>query len=246
MVMKVLIIEDEERSAKRLERMLREYDPAIQIIGILDSIEDSVRWFRGNKEPDLVFLDIQLADGDSFSIFDDVNPEAPVIFTTAYNEYAIEAFKLNSIDYLLKPVKKEQLIVAIKKFEKLFGSAEHASHAYLKRMMIRIGDTIKSIEIDKTSYFYIEDKSTYAVMMDGSRFPVDYSLEKLETRLDPERFFRINRQFIISFQSLKRMVSYSKSRIKIILEPPCDIDAVSSSEKTPYFKDWLNGQADPG
>lgn len=252
--MEILIIEDEQHSATRLKKMILEYDQGASILDTLDSIEDSVSWFRTHKEPDLVFLDIQLADGNSFTIFEEINLEAPVIFTTAYNEYAIKAFKLNSIDYLLKPINKEQLVKAIKKYKKIhkvdsgiFGKllrdAESIKPQYLKRMMIRIGATIKSIEIEKTAYFYIQDKITFSVMYDGSRYPVDNSLENLEMQLDPERFFRINRQFIISYQSLQKMINYSKSRIKIILTPPCEIEAISSSEKTPLFRDWLNGQS---
>lgn len=250
--MNVLIIEDEELTARRLKKMINEYDPEILILATLDSIEQSVKWFRNNKEPDLVFLDIQLSDGESFSIFKEVEVDTPVIFTTAYNEYAIDAFKLNSVDYLLKPIRKEDLVRALKKYEKLHGRqmpdysklatlSASPKKDYLKRIMIKIGDSIRSLEVARIAYFYIQNRITYAVMDDGNRYPVEQSLEKLEQELDPERFFRINRQFIISYYAIRKMISYSKSRIKVILDPPAESDAISSSEKTPLFRQWLDG-----
>ena len=252
--MEILIIEDEQLSASRLVKMILEYDQDIVIHDVLDSIEDSVRWIQNNKEPDLVFLDIHLADGESFSIFNEVTFDAPIIFTTAYNEYAIDAFKLNSIDYLLKPIKKAHLVNALKKYKKLQyrrgidnktnGEGALQKSRYLRRMIIKIGATIKSIEVNNIAYFYIQDKITFAVANDGSRYPLDTSLEKLDHQLDPYRFFRINRQFIISYDSISKMTAYSKSRIKILLSPTSDLEAVSSSEKTPLFRDWLDGKSE--
>ncbi len=250
--MNILIIEDEQLSAHRLRKMILDYDPDAKVLDILDSVEQSVTWFRTNKEPDLVFLDIHLSDGDSFSIFKEVSLEAPVIFTTAYNEYAIEAFRLNSIDYLLKPVEKEKLVQALKKYGKLHGYrppdyqkitvGPSESNKYLDRMMIRIGATIRSLEVGHIAYFYISDRITYAMMDDGNSYPLETSLEKLEQELDPRRFFRINRQFIVSYSAIKKMVIWSKSRIKLTLEPPFESDVVSSSERTPLFREWLGGQ----
>lgn len=253
--MNVLIIEDEPLSANRLKKMVLEYDPGIKVLDILDSVEQSVKWFRTHKEPDLVFLDIQLSDGESFSIFKEVNLESPVIFTTAYNEFAIKAFSLNSIDYLLKPVKKDELVEALKKYEKFhrhllpdYGKlrdlAGGAIKNHLNRMMVKIGAAIRSFEVAQVAYFCIIDGITYAVIKDGNRYPVDQSLEKLEKELDPERFFRINRQYIISYDAIEKMVAYSKSRIKIKLMPPTETDAISSSEKTPLFRKWLEGNSE--
>lgn len=250
--MKVLIIEDELHSANRLKKMILEYDPGTEVLGILDSVEQAISWFRTNMEPDLVFLDIHLSDGDSFSIFKEVQIETPVIFITAFNDYAIDAFKLNSIDYLLKPVEKGKLTQAMKKYSRLHSFRppdyqqvsiiQNNKKKYMSRMMIRIGATIRSLEVERIAYFYISERITYAMMKDGSNYPIDHSLEKLEQELDPQFFFRLNRQFIISYHSINKMVTWSKSRIKVILEPPSEIDAVSSSDRTPLFRNWLDGQ----
>ena len=250
--MKVLIIEDEIHSANRLKKMIMDYDPEAVVLDILDSVEQSVAWFKENKEPDLVFLDIHLSDGDSFSIFKEIRLEAPVIFITAYNQYAIDAFRLNSIDYLLKPVEREKLTQAMKKYSRLHGFrppdyqkisvVREEKKKYLNRMMIRIGATIRSLEVERIAYFYISDRITYAMMEDGNRYPIEYSLDNLEMELDPQYFFRLNRQYIISYHSIKKMVAWSKSRIKVILEPPAETDAVSSSDRTSHFRNWLNGQ----
>lgn len=252
--MKILIIEDEPATAGRLERMIKEIQPETEILDIIDTVKESVEYFRNHSDPDLVFMDIQLADGNSFEIFKQVEVSTPVIFTTAYDEYAIKAFKVNSIDYLLKPVKREELASAIKKFkrhsqpspaadyEALANLIRNTQGQGLHRLMIRIGQRLKAIPIEDAAYFYVDQKSVYVMTRTGERYPVDFSLEALEQELDRGRFFRINRSFIISFESIGSMVIYSKSRIKINLEPPCDLEAISSTERSGPFKEWLKGR----
>lgn len=250
----ILIIEDEPATAKRLERMITEIQPAARILDILDTVGDTVKYFQTHSDPDLIFMDIQLADGNSFEIFHQVEISTPVIFTTAYDEYAIKAFKVNSIDYLLKPIKREELVTSLKKFRKMNpGTAkmdfnelasliEKKQKPYLRRMMIRIGQKLKAIDMEEAAYFYVDQKIVYVMTRTGDRYPVDFTLEALEKELDPSRFFRINRSFIVSFESIGSMTIYSKSRIKINLEPPSEIEAISSTEKSGPFKEWLKGK----
>jgi DNA-binding LytR/AlgR family response regulator len=252
--MKLLIIEDEPASARRLKKLAEEIDPEIAVLDMLDSISASVEWFRHHTEPDLVLLDIHLADGLSFEIFKEVNISCPVIFTTAYDQYAIQAFKLNSIDYLLKPVKKAELAEAIRKFKKIQHAAPgidlsqltamlgRAEKDYLKRLMIRIGQQIKVLEIKDVAYFYIDEKIVFGVSFGKDRYPMDLSLDQLEKQLDPERFFRINRGFIISLESIETMITYSKARIKIRLKPPCELESITSTERSAEFREWLRGR----
>ena len=232
--------------------MVREADPDAVVLDILDSVSSTVKWFREHTEPDLAFFDIQLADGISFEVFDQVEVNCPVIFTTAYDQYAVKAFKVNSIDYLLKPVKKEELAAAMKKFHKVTGKTVpvpdysrisalgQADH--LKRLVVKIGQQIKALEVKDIAYFYIDQKIVFAKTRQGDRYPVDFSLEQLDEELDPDRFFRINRGVIVSFDAISKMVIYSKSRIKVVLDPPCEIETVSSTERSPFFREWLKGK----
>jgi len=252
--MKLLIIEDEPASAQRLKKLAEEIDPDISVLDILDSISASVEWFRSHTEPDLVLSDIHLADGLSFEIFKEVNLYCPVIFTTAFDQYAIQAFKLNSIDYLLKPIKKAELAEAIRKFKKIQHAATgidlsqlsamlgRPEKDYLKRLMIRIGQQIKVAEVKDIAYFYIDEKIVFAVSFSKDRYPMDLSLDQLEKQLDPQRFFRINRAFIISLESIETMITYSKARIKIKLKPPCEVESITSTERSAEFRDWLRGR----
>lgn len=251
--MKIIIIEDEPASASRLNRMVREIDPDIQVIEILDSIKASVAWFKTHQDPDLALFDIHLADGLSFDIFKEVKVGCPVIFTTAYDQYAIQAFKVNSIDYLLKPVKKEELATALKKFSSLNKTVPLPDLAslselisdqkkeYLKRLVIRLGQRLKVVEVIDIAYFYIDQKIVFSVNFKGDRLPLDFSLDDLEKQLDPARFFRINRAFIISLESIDALITYSKARIKVNLKPPCELESISSTERSPLFREWLKG-----
>jgi two-component system LytT family response regulator len=253
--MRILIIEDEEAAVKRLQKMLKEIAPESEVIDALVSIKSSVQWFITNPQPDLVLMDVHLADGLSFEIMKQVNIECPVIFTTAYDQYALEAFKLNTIDYLLKPVKKEELQNAIAKFkkhqpkaapaidiDKIILSFQNAQKDYKKRFVVRYGDHIKTINTDDAAYFYTEARANFMVTKDAKRYIIDYNLDQLESLVDPKTFFRINRQFIIGVHSLDEMLTYSKSRVLIKLNPPCKIETIVSTERSGEFKQWLGGE----
>ena len=251
--MRILIIEDEPASAGRLKKMISEIDPKFEVVEVLDSIDSSVAWFKTHTDPDLALFDIHLADGLSFDIFKETTVNCPVIFTTAYDQYAIQAFKVNSIDYLLKPVKKEELATAIKKFKNLQNTNSLPDLSlltdlvllqkkdFLKRLVIRLGQQLKVLEIKDIAYFYIEEKIVFAVNYKGDRLPLDMSLDEIEKQLDPERFFRLNRAFIISFEAIGGLITYSKARIKVKLIPPCDAESISSTERSAAFRDWLKG-----
>lgn len=248
--MKVLIVEDESAAARRLEKLLGEIDPELEVAGLTDSIEGTVSWLTENPHPDLVLMDIHLADGSSFEIFNLVKLEKPVIFTTAYDEYALQAFRVMAIDYLLKPIKLAELEGAIGKYRRLQAQAavdyQRLSEvmnkdARGKRFVIRVGSNIRVVEIRDVAYFYTQDKITFLITREGKRYPVDFSMEKLEEMLDPQQFFRINRKFLVQVESIRNMVAYSKSRVKLELQPPCDLETIVSTERSPHFKKWLNG-----
>ena len=253
--MKVLIIEDEQATAQRLGKLLQEIEPAIEIIGVLDSIDSCVKLFKSNYHPDLIFQDIHLADGSSFEIFGQVEVKAPVIFVTAYDQYALQAFKVNSVDYLLKPVKKNDLIEALKKFHEYHEVKKNAVFDYSalaqlikkentqKRFLVRYGEKIKAVEIENIAYFFTQEGNLFFMTFDNHQYPLEISLDKLEPTLDPIQFYRINRQFIINYKAIKEMYSYSKSRVKIILNPPCEIETIASTERSGDFKQWLTGKS---
>ena len=254
--MKILVIEDEKLASDRLIKMIKEVEPSAEILDTLVSIRSSVEWLKNHAAPDVVMMDIHLADGPSFEIFAAVQVTSPVIFTTAYDEHALDAFKVNSIDYLLKPIKKEEIERAFEKLRKLSGmhlkqletfmkqfsgQTKSTSKDYQKRIVIRYGDTIKMVEVSEVAYFYTEDKINYLCTAANIRYPIDYNLDELETMLDPEQFFRINRQFIINITSIDKMLAWSKSRVKVVLKPPTTEDTIVSTERSPNFKDWLTG-----
>ena len=249
--MKILIIEDEAAALRRLSKLLVEIDPNIEIVEDLDSIESSIKWLQDNPMPDLLFLDIHLADGSSFEIFKHVDIKKPVIFITAYDEYALDAFKVNAIDYLLKPIKKTELEKAIEKYRQRSSSSSvdyqklaEAMNANTpaKRFLIRFGQTLKVVDFTAVAFFYTSDKITFLVNKEGKRYPLDYSLEQLDEMADQSKFFRINRQFIVNIESIKEMYAYSKSRVKLVLDPPCELEIVVSTDRSPVFKKWLVGE----
>jgi two-component system LytT family response regulator len=253
--MRILIIEDEEAAVKRLQKMLKEITPESEVVDALVSIKSSVQWFKSNPQPDLVLMDVHLADGLSFEIMKQVSIECPVIFTTAYDQYALEAFKLNTVDYLLKPVKKEDLQNAIAKFkkhqpkavpaidiDKIINSFQNAQKDYKKRFVVRYGEHIKTINTDDAAYFYTEARANFMITKDAKRYVIDYNLDQLETLIDPKVFYRINRQFIIGIHSIEEMLTYSKSRVLIKLNPPCKIETIVSTERSGDFKQWLGGE----
>lgn len=255
--MKVIIIEDENAAARRLEKLLADIGPDITVLQQLDSVETAVAWLQHNPAPDLIFQDIHLADGSSFEIFEHVKIQCPIVFTTAYDEYALQAFKVNAVDYLLKPLKASELKAAIEKYRRVFRPADAPDYAalletmrkqseqnYLQRMLIRFGQSIKLVDMTDAAYFYTKDKITFLVTRStAKRLPVDYPLDKLETMLDPRTFFRINRQFIVNVAAIREMHPYSKSRVKIDLDPPTnDMETVVSTERSADFKRWLVGE----
>ncbi len=250
--MNVLIIEDEAAAADRLRKLLVAVDPAVEVVAALPTVAESVRWFQEHDAPDLVLMDVQLADGDSFAIFKQVQPACPVVFITAFDEYALQAFKVNAVDYLLKPVRKEDLAQALERaarvapvrdLSRLDRSRPPVAHATpVKRFLIRYGEHFKVVEPEQIAYIHSLLKNTFLRTREGRDLPLDESLDKLEAQLDPERFIRLNRQLIVHIESIKELLAYSKSRVKVILDPPYDEDAIVSSERSASFKRWLAGR----
>ncbi|MGB5607618.1 LytR/AlgR family response regulator transcription factor [Eudoraea sp.] len=250
--MNVLIIEDEKPAARRLARLLNELD--VQVATMLHSVEESVEWFQNNDHPDLIFLDIQLSDGLSFEIFDLVEVKSAIIFTTAYDEYALQAFKLNSIDYLLKPIDDEELESAVKKYQNLKPDHNQLSldfedikkllvnpleREYKKRFTIRLGQHLKIINADEIECFYSENKGTYASTTEGRNYLLDTTLENLENELSPQIFFRVSRKFYININHIKDIVSYTNSRLIIKLKRYNEQEIIVSRERVKDFKLWL-------
>jgi two-component system, LytTR family, response regulator LytT len=253
--MKVVIIEDEAFAALRLKKMIHDFNPEIQILAELESVAESVKWFKSNPEPDLIFLDIHLEDDLSFAIFDQVNISSAVIFTTAFDEYAIKAFKLKSIDYLLKPIIHEELAAALKKYEQFSGLHRNSvdlqtlynlitgsEKKYRERFSISVGTKIKMVEVTDIAYFFVMDKGVYLRTKQGNTFNVDFTLDKLEEMLNPASFFRINRKYLVNISSIANMANWSRSRVKLELNPKADeeFDTVVSVDRSTAFKNWLN------
>ncbi|MEA3497371.1 MAG: LytTR family DNA-binding domain-containing protein [Bacteroidota bacterium] len=250
--MNIVIIEDEKIAANNLEKMLHEIDKNINIQCKIDSIEETVKWLSNNTV-DLIFLDIHLADGLCFKIFEQIEVKTPIIFTTAYDQYAIKAFKVNSIDYLLKPIEIQELEKSLKKFKELnqiqiINEIDYSllikSFAnkieYKERFIVRYAQKIKSIRVSDIAYFYINNENVFLCTTNNKNYPLDYSLDKLENIINPKEFFRINRQFIVNISSIENMYSLSKSRIKIELEPKSNIETIVSFNRISDFRKWLN------
>ena len=252
--MNVLIIEDEIPAAEKIERYLLKYDSGIRILGKLQSVEESIQWLQNNQETvDLIFSDIQLTDGLSFEIFQKYPVNIPVIFATAYDEYALDAFKLNSIDYLLKPVTFMDLSNAINKLKTVkeeFGdTSEKVKKAaidaetkkYKTRFMVKLGEHIHSIPTGDISIFFAEGRTAYLVTNAGKKFIVDFKLEDLENLLNPESFFRVNRSVIVGINAIQDVLVYSNSRLKITPKSAFDQEIIVSRERVASFKDWFGG-----
>ncbi len=250
--MKAIIIEDEKPAARRLGRLLAEF--GVSVATMLHSVEESIVWFQENEHPDLIFLDIQLSDGLSFEIFDVIQVKSAIIFTTAFDEYALQAFKLNSIDYLLKPIDDEELEIAIKKFKELQPKKEQISvdfedikkllinpleREYKKRFTTKVGQHLKIINADEVECFYSENKGTYAATTDGRNYLLDTTLENLEEELSPKIFFRISRKFYVNINHIKDIVSYTNSRLQIKLNTFKEQEIIVSRERVKDFKLWL-------
>lgn len=251
--MNILIVEDEDAAYKRMVKLLGELDPRIRIAGRTDTVTGTVDWLAANEPPDLAFFDVRLADGDSFGVFERTEVPCPVIFTTAYDAHALQAFRVQALDYLLKPVKKAELAEALARSERVRAVRDHAALAKpvpaadeapvvpVKRFLIRYGDHFKVVEPNDIAYIHSQEKNTFLRTREGRDLPLDESLDRLERQLDPAKFFRLNRQVIIHFQSIKELLAYSKSRVKVLMEPPFSDDAVVSSERSAEFKRWLSG-----
>ena len=254
--MTTIIIEDEKPAARLLQRKLGKLNIGVGVM--LHSVEESIEWFSKNGHPDLIFLDIQLSDGLSFEIFEKVEIKSAVIFTTAYDEYALRAFKLNSIDYLLKPIDEDDLKIAVAKFKSLLPKEEIQSQSlgidfeqikkmlinpfeknYKKRFTVKIGQHLKVISIDEIECFFSENKGTYIHTFDKRDYLIECTLELLEKELDPADFFRINRKFIVPLKAIKEIVVYSNSRLKVILPSFSEEDVIVSREKVSGFKTWI-------
>jgi DNA-binding LytR/AlgR family response regulator len=251
--MDILIIEDEKLGAERLAALVHEIDPAHRILAICPSIRDSVEWLGTHPAPDLILMDIELADGQCFDIFTQVEVTAPVVFTTSYDEYALQAFKVNSIDYLLKPVRKEELQAALGKLSRLHaqygGGAidigrllEHLQRGrspYRSRFLAKQGAKLIAIGIEEIAYFYAEDRITLFRTWDGRRFVAEYKLEELEAMLDPQDFHRINRSVIAHVRSVQEIHNHFNGRLKVILKPALDKETIVSREGAMAFKMWM-------
>lgn len=250
--MKVAIIEDEQLAAEKLESLLNEINSEVEVIAELSSVIDSINWLNNNSV-NLLFVDIHLSDGISFEIFEQVNIDIPIIFTTAYDKYAIQAFKLNSIDYLLKPIRKSELQESLSKYnkiksthnidiEKLIDTLQNKKETYQKRFLINFGSKLKMVETHNIAFFWAQEKSVFFTTFDKNTFPFDLSLDKVKEKLNPETFFRINRKMIINIEAIKNMHPFSRARIKLDLNPPSpkEIETLVSIERVGDFKDWIN------
>ena len=249
---KVIIIEDEKPAARRLQRMLSRLN--IETETMLHSVAEAVNWFNSNDHPDLIFLDIQLSDGISFEIFEKVEINSAVIFTTAYDEYALKAFKLNSVDYLLKPIDEEELANAVAKFKEnyLKNSPQIDFNAFRKiletgskpdyktRFTIQVGQHLKIIPANEICCFYSENKASYLTTTSGRNYPVDVSLENLEKELNPEKFFRINRKSIVNIDCIEDIISYTNSRLEIKVKAFNEFQLIVSRERVRDFKKWIS------
>ncbi len=251
--MRIVIVEDEKPAARRLVRLIENLGFNVEMT--LHSVSEAVDWFLNHKNPDLILLDIQLSDGLSFEIFDEVSIESPIIFTTAYDEYALKAFKLNSIDYLLKPIDEDELKLAIEKFHNNWSGANPLTFnldqikgalklteekKFKKRYLVKIGQHLKMIPIGEICCFYSENRGTYFRTNDNRDYLLEQTLDQVEEEINPNLFFRINRKYIINMDAIKEMVSYSNSRIQIKLHKMEEDDLIVSREKVKKFKEWLD------
>ncbi len=260
--MKVLIIEDEELAVKKLRKTLESVDSTAEVVGVADSIRSSVNWLEQNPTPDLILMDIELADGQSFEIFDKVEVKSTVIFTTSYDEYALKAFKVNSVDYLLKPVQKEDLEAALNKLKSLktmYGNSNNNSTSdplnvdnlvkelkqklqpkeFRKRFLVKHAQKLISIEVQDIAYFYSDGRLNFFKTIDNKKYVVDYTMDELEEMLDPDEYFRISRSFYVSIASIDQIHDYFGNRLLLNLKPAVDKESIVSREKVADFKKWM-------
>ncbi len=252
--MKIVLIEDEQLAAEALQSIIQRLRPETSVLAILGSVEEAVPWLQLHSSPDLIFCDIHLSDGNSFEIFKQVDVKCPVIFTTAYNEYAIEAFKVNSIDYLLKPIKPDEVAKALKKHEELRShhlaqslgnlqqlvQAPQVQQSIKSRFMVKNGQAIKAIPVDEVAYFLAEEGVVFLVTFQGKRFIINNTLDQLEEQLDQQAFFRVNRHLTVHINAVQEVRPYFKGRLSLLLNPPAPTDQVVSSNRAPAFRQWLD------
>lgn len=251
--MKILIVEDEELAAKKLQKTLLSIDPDAEVAGITESIKSTVEWLEDNPAPDLVLMDIELADGQSFEIFNMTEVKSPVIFTTSYDEFALKAFKVNSVDYLLKPIQKDELQAALDKFRKMKEDKAGVNldslvkelqlklqpKEYRKRFLVKHAQKLVSIEVEEISYFYSDGRLNFFKTNDNKKFVVDYTMDELEDMLDPDKYFRISRSFYVSIISIDKIDDYFGNRLILGLKPAVEKEALVSREKVTEFKKWM-------
>lgn len=250
--MNVLIVEDEGIAADRLCQLLAQIDASIVVMEQLDSVKSVIQWLDNNPKPDLAFFDIQLADGLSFEIFEKTAINCPIIFTTAYDQYAIQAFKVNSVDYLLKPIVEEDLKHALQKFKMnqapptlidpavLMQMIQQQNQSYKERFVIKVGEHLKSVLTKDVELFYSKDKATYLLSRQAQKFIIDFTLDQVESAVDPQSFFRVNRKYLIHIDAIKDIITYSNSRLKLELNQFAADDLIVSRERVAQFKEWLD------
>jgi two-component system, LytTR family, response regulator LytT len=250
--MKILIVEDEELAVKKLQKTLAAVNESAEVVGTTDSIKTTVEWLMQNPQPDLILMDIELADGQSFEIFNLTEVKSPVIFTTSYDEFALKAFKVNSVDYLLKPIQKDELQAALNKFQKIKTNADVNIDSlvkelqqklqpkeYRKRFLVKFGQKLISVEIGEIAYFYSDGRLNFFKTSENKKFVVDYTMDELEDMLDPKMYFRISRSFYVSVNSIEKIDDYFGNRLILGLKPAVDKEALVSREKVTEFKKWM-------
>lgn len=249
--MRILIIEDEKPAASRLSKMLQGHFQDAELIGNLDTVSRAIRWFGENPVPDLIFCDIQLADGISFEIFEQVKVNSPIIFTTAFDQYAIRAFQVNAIDYLLKPIDPKELELAVEKFNSriiqpsldlnlLKTLIQPQTKSFKSRFLVRFGEKIQSVSIEEIAFFFSEERVTFLQTHAGKKYVLDSTLEQIEGQVDPGFFFRLNRKYLCHIDAVEEVLTYSNSRLKVSLRNCTDTDILVSREKVADLKDWLD------
>lgn len=248
----VVIVEDERLTAERLRSLVLSCEKDISVSAMLPSVNKAIEWFRDNSPPDLIFFDVQLSDGTCFDVLKNLNPSPPVIFTTAYHEYAMKAFKFNSIDYLLKPIDKGELQQALTKFKSLnpthfsLHDADYKklnniiSNNHKRRFLVKLGDQYRNVDVQDIGFFQYEGTSTYLVTFNGKKLPVDYSLDQLEELLNPMDFFRVNRQFLVHINAISQINSYFNSRLILTLSSSTTPEVIVSRNRVPDFKKWMD------
>jgi DNA-binding LytR/AlgR family response regulator len=255
MGLNVLIVEDEPLAAAQLAAHLAAIQPEVQVLAVCDTVKATVDWLKKNEAPGLIFFDIHLGDGVCFEVFEQIQPASPVIFTTAYDQYALKAFKVNSIDYLLKPIVRAELATALQKFEKTKPATQSLfpsdlieklmisvnPEQFKKRFLVKVGTHIRVADVSEILYFYSFSKGTYLKMKDGKDYLIDQSLEVLEEQVDPKTFFRINRKYLVTLKSINDVITYSNSRLKLKIAQANDDDFLVAREKVKEFKTWLEG-----